>query len=89
VRPEAAQRWHHLTDREREVLVRVSAAVSNDEIAEQLTLSTAEVKTHVSRCMSKLACAIGRSWCAGLRDWTCQPGQGRRHPAVVVGPAST
>jgi DNA-binding NarL/FixJ family response regulator len=54
VRPESAQRLAPLTDREREVVMQVAAGLSNDEIAEQLTLSTATVKTHVSRSMSKL-----------------------------------
>jgi DNA-binding NarL/FixJ family response regulator len=50
----SAQRLAPLTDREREVLALVASGASNDEIAEQLTLSTATVKTHVSRAMSKL-----------------------------------
>jgi DNA-binding NarL/FixJ family response regulator len=50
----SAQRLAPLTDREREVLVLVATGATNDEIAEQLTLSTATVKTHVSRAMSKL-----------------------------------
>src|ERR1700730_15900155 len=43
-----------LTDREREVVALVAAGHSNDEIAAQLFLSPATVKTHVSRAMSKL-----------------------------------
>jgi DNA-binding NarL/FixJ family response regulator len=43
-----------LTDREREVMALVAAGRTNDEIAEQLFLSPATVKTHVSRTMSKL-----------------------------------
>jgi DNA-binding NarL/FixJ family response regulator len=43
-----------LTDREREVTALVAAGLSNDEIAQRLYLSSATVKTHVSRAMSKL-----------------------------------
>jgi DNA-binding NarL/FixJ family response regulator len=47
-----------LTDREREVLLEVAAALSNSEIAEKLVLSEATVKTHITRILGKL----------GLRD---------------------
>jgi DNA-binding NarL/FixJ family response regulator len=43
-----------LTVREREILGLVGSALSNDEIAEQLTISPATAKTHVSRIMGKL-----------------------------------
>ncbi|MBV9133420.1 MAG: response regulator transcription factor [Chloroflexi bacterium] len=43
-----------LTDREKEVLVLVAAGRSNDEIAEQLVITSATAKTHVSRAMAKL-----------------------------------
>ena len=43
-----------LTPREREILQLVGAALSNDEIAERLTISRATAKTHVSRIMGKL-----------------------------------
>jgi DNA-binding NarL/FixJ family response regulator len=43
-----------LTPREREILGLVGAAMSNDEIAERLTISKATAKTHVSRIMGKL-----------------------------------
>ncbi|NDL56297.1 response regulator [Phytoactinopolyspora mesophila] len=53
--PEPSPQLNALTDREREVMVLVAAGLSNDEIAEQLVLSPATAKTHVSRIMTKLA----------------------------------
>jgi DNA-binding CsgD family transcriptional regulator len=43
-----------LTDREREVLARVAAGMSNDEIAAVLFMSPLTAKTHVNRTMTKL-----------------------------------
>ncbi|GAA3614469.1 response regulator [Kineosporia mesophila] len=43
-----------LTDREREVFVQMAAGLTNAEIAEQLSLSDATVKTHVGRILAKL-----------------------------------
>jgi DNA-binding NarL/FixJ family response regulator len=43
-----------LTEREREVMALVARGLSNDEIAESLTISPATAKTHVSRAMIKL-----------------------------------
>jgi len=43
-----------LTPREREILGLVGSAMSNDEIADRLTISKATAKTHVSRVMGKL-----------------------------------
>lgn len=43
-----------LTDREREVMALVGEGLSNEEIADQLVVSPATAKTHVSRAMIKL-----------------------------------
>ncbi|WP_103500564.1 MULTISPECIES: response regulator transcription factor [Streptomyces] len=48
--PELAQ----LTDREREVLVLIAQGMSNSEIAAELFVSEATVKTHVGRILAKL-----------------------------------
>ena len=43
-----------LTDREREVVALVAGGLSNDEIAQELVISPATARTHVSRAMMKL-----------------------------------
>jgi DNA-binding NarL/FixJ family response regulator len=50
----ADERLAVLTPRERQVLALVAQGLSNDEIAERLTLSPATARTHVSRTLMKL-----------------------------------
>jgi DNA-binding NarL/FixJ family response regulator len=52
--PSNPKRFEELTGREREVVALVALGRTNREIAEQLVVSGATVKTHVSRSMVKL-----------------------------------
>ncbi|MFC4058169.1 response regulator [Planomonospora corallina] len=52
--PSAAFDVSVLTEREREVLALVGTGMTNDEIAQELFMSPATAKTHVSRAMAKL-----------------------------------
>ena len=49
----ASDKLAHLSDRELEVLALMASGLSNKEIAEQLFLSEATVKTHVNRLFAK------------------------------------
>jgi DNA-binding NarL/FixJ family response regulator len=51
----AATRLDQLTDREREILKLIAQGRSNAELAQQLYLSEATIKTHVSAILRKLA----------------------------------
>lgn len=50
----AAKQMEWLTEREREVVALVASGLTNGEIADQLVISSATAKTHVSRAMRKL-----------------------------------
>jgi DNA-binding NarL/FixJ family response regulator len=52
--PEPVVGLDELTPREREILELVGSGMSNDEIADRLTISKATAKTHVSRILGKL-----------------------------------
>jgi DNA-binding NarL/FixJ family response regulator len=74
-----------LTPRELEVMALVAGGLSNDEIAEQLVVTPATAKTHVSRVMTKLR-AHHRAQLVTLAYETglVQP----RHPAGAAGRAA-
>jgi DNA-binding NarL/FixJ family response regulator len=52
--PRFPEQLDALTEREREVMALVARGLSNDQIAQRLTISPATAKTHVSRAMVKL-----------------------------------
>lgn len=52
---DASRRLQVLTDKEREILLAVARGMANTDIAANLYLSEATVKTHVSRILNKLA----------------------------------
>ena len=65
-----------LTDREREMLAWVATGRSSQEIANELFLSPATVRTHISRAMGKLGAATV------LNSWSSRSGRGSSFPRV-------
>jgi DNA-binding NarL/FixJ family response regulator len=53
-RPRLPEQLDALTEREREIMALVGTGLSNDQIAQRLTISPATAKTHVGRAMVKL-----------------------------------
>jgi DNA-binding NarL/FixJ family response regulator len=52
--PRPSSELKALTEREREVMALVAGGLANDEIAQQLFMSPATVRSHVSRAMAKV-----------------------------------
>lgn len=77
----SAEQLDRLTDREREVLALMAQGRSNGEIAKELFLGEATIKTHVSNCLAKLHLrdrvqAVVFAYETGL----IRPAEGRAHP---------
>jgi len=78
-----------LTPREREVLALVAHGLSNDEIADRLTVAPATAKTHVSRAMVKLgahdrAKLVVFGYESGLVAPLIGPGAAQPHPLSLA-----
>lgn len=76
-----------VTDREREVLVGLASGWSNTELAAELYLSEATVKTHVSSVLAKLGLRSRvQAVIAAYESGLVKPGDGRFRPRRESGP---
>jgi DNA-binding NarL/FixJ family response regulator len=79
----ATEKLAALTQREREVFVHVAEGLTNHEIADQMTLSEATVKTHVANVLRKLRLrdriqVVIFAYEHGLRPWPPRHDQAAR-----------
>nr|WP_281496937.1 response regulator transcription factor [Ornithinimicrobium sp. F0845] len=56
-RRETAARLEHLTERERDIVVRVALGRSNADVARELFISEATVKSHLGAVLARLGCS--------------------------------
>ncbi|MFD8322118.1 response regulator [Kitasatospora purpeofusca] len=81
--PSAADRLAAITEREREILTLVGRGLANPEIATELVLSPATVKTYITRLLTKLAARdrvqlVILAYESGLVPLTAGPSPDRR-----------
>ena len=71
---DVSRRLAELTDRERQVLVLIARGMPNDDIAAELVVTQATVKTHVNRVLAKLGVKPGAGGCVAYELGLVAPG---------------